>query len=251
MSAVAEARDDGQGRQGKSSLRPADRGTVLHGLLENSKFDAGAPTPDDAKLEAGARDITISEADAVQIAQLAGAVIGSTTWARLKEIVAGGGRVAREESFAVALPGLDVPLRGVFDVFAISADGRILVVDWKTSDKAIGGAEVEELVTDEYGIQREAYALAALSSVRGGVRPDEVEVLHLYAERPNEPASRTFKQSEVESIQARLAEQSLALLSGKIEPTNRPWIGVCGGCPAKGTLCNKPLEETDRPEAPV
>ena len=250
MSSVAEARDEDQGGKGKIGLRPADRGTVLHGLLENAKFGAGTPTLDDAKLEAGARDITITDADAEQIAALAAAVMGSSTWGRLVDIAENGGRVAREESFAVALPDVEVPLRGIFDVFATSVDGHLLVVDWKTSDKAVGDAEVEALVEDDYGIQREAYALAALSSVRGGSRPEQVEVVHLYAERPEEPASVTFKQGEVDELAENLAKRSLALLNGAVKPTDRPWIGVCGGCPAKGSLCNKSDEETGREQPP-
>ena len=247
LSPVGVAREGGSGEK---TLRPADRGTVLHGLLENAALDGAPPTPADADREAGVRGLEISEDDAKLIADLASGVMASATWARLGEVAANGGRVAREEGFAVAIPGVDVPLRGVLDVFTLVADDSALVIDWKTSSKAIEAASIDELAAEEYGIQRHAYAYAALSSSRSGVPVSNVEVVHLYAERPDEPASASFTSADLEMLGTTLADMALPLLAGEISVTDKPWASVCNGCPAKGRICPVPVADTERTSRP-
>jgi len=248
LTPVGIARD---AKTGKRGLRPADRGTILHGLLENAPLAGPAPTREDAKREAGVRAIELSDENADLVASLAAAVMESDTWARLRDLGSAGQRVAREEGFAVSIPGIDVPLRGILDVFVMVAGDSALVIDWKSSDKSREAESIDALAEEEYGIQRQAYAYAALSSSRGGVPVTTVEVVHLYAERPDEPAIVTYTSADLQKLGSDLAEMARPLLEGSVEVTKRPWIGICNGCPARGRICSVPIEDTERTQQPA
>ena len=65
-----------------------------------------------------------------------------------------------EQPFAFAVDG--VVFRGVLDVLVRRADGSMLVIDYKTT--RLGDRSPDELVAEEYELQRQAYALALLRS---------------------------------------------------------------------------------------
>ena len=253
LSPVAEARATEPGRSGSGSLRPNQRGSILHGLLEHAGFADDFPDIAAVKAEAALLDITVNDADAEHISSLARNVLESSTWARLTAIEESSGRVCREEGFAVILDcGSDsVPLRGIFDVFAQEAGGKIVVVDWKSSDGAAAAPDLEAKVFEDYEIQRQAYALAALSSRRNGESPAEVEVIHLYAERPDEPVFQIFTQADAERLASDLAGRATPLLNGEVPVTEKPWVGVCQGCPARERICSKSREEVEALQAPA
>jgi len=250
LSPVGEARSSGPAPE--AGLRPNERGVILHGLLENAPLDGSVPTAADAKAEADIADISITDEEASRVSHLAAGIIGSKTWARLSEISAGGGRVSREEGFVVKLDCGDdsIPLRGIFDVFAVSDGGGPVVVDWKTSAGATEAEDLEALVARDYSIQREAYGLAALSSAAVAESGQGVEVIHLYAERPDEPVSVRFTSDDLVSLASSLGERATPLLAGNVPVTEKPWVGTCSGCPARGRLCSWDLEATDRLVAP-
>src|SRR5207237_6555643 len=98
--------------------------------------------------------------------------------------IAAAADVRREERFSFLLEPAGVPVMGILDVVAREGD-RVLVVDYKSDrlEAAMPAAVVERA----YGVQRLVYALAALAA--GAV---EVEVLHVFLERPDEPVSARF-----------------------------------------------------------
>src|SRR5581483_9543767 len=116
---------EGSGAGGE--LAGAERGALVHTLLE--AFDFGAPTrPADDAVEAAARaaGIALNAEQRSEIADLVAAFARSPLCARL----AHADRAAREERFAFLLG--DALLVGVLDVVAREGD-RALVVDYKTN----------------------------------------------------------------------------------------------------------------------
>jgi hypothetical protein len=145
--------------------------------------------------------------------------------------------VRREQPFGFLLG--DTMITGVLDVIAREAPGRALVVDYKT-DRLEGAAPVE-IVTDRYVAQRVIYALAAL---RDGA--DEVEVVHVFLERPEEPVTARFTAADAAELERQLERLVSGLRRGEYPVTDSPQRGVCHACPAEGGLCSWPLEMTRR-----
>ncbi len=131
---------------------------------------------------------------------------------------------------------------GVLD--AVGREGeRVVVADYK-SDRVGSTADLDALVAHEYGIQRAAYALAAL---RDGTA--EVEVVHVFLERPDQPAAATFRPHDVGALTAELAARADAVLARDFAVAPDPGPRICDGCPGRGSLCSWPLERTlDVPE---
>ena len=130
-------------------------------------------------------------------------------------------------------------IRGVFDAIAQERDGRILVVDYKTD--RIADADPEAVVTESYATQRVIYALAAL---RTGAR--QVEVLHAFLERPEDPVAARFEAADTVALEAELGKLAGNLLDDEFRVTQSPHRSVCHGCPAEGGLCSWPLSATRR-----
>jgi hypothetical protein len=131
---------------------------------------------------------------------------------------------------------------GFLDVHAEDADG-VLVVDYKTD--ALAGRDPEAATAEKYGAQRLVYALAAL---RAGA--ERVEVVHLFLERPDEPASETFEAGDVPDLEARLVALAEGIVGGRFEPTDEPHRELCHTCPGQPALCKWGPDRTlaDRPE---
>jgi ATP-dependent helicase/nuclease subunit A len=124
----------------------------------------------------------------------------------------------------------DVLLHGYLDLFW--RDGaRGLVVDYKTN--VLGEHTPEEVVAEEYRLQRLVYALACF---RAGA--DEVEVVYSFLERPDEPVSTTFGRAELPELEAALSAAIDAIRAGDFRPTPSEW--ACAGCPALAVVCAGP-----------
>ena len=228
-------------------LSPRVRGTVMHSLLENQVFGADNPSEQDALAAAG-RDQEKLEADqAAEVVAVTAAILASASWRRLEALASVEPRsVRREESFSLLVDcggHGKIPLRGVFDVLAHEGEGRVLVIDWKTSTGAAGSSDLEALVAADYSIQREAYALAALASGGKDARPESVEVTHVYAERPDEPVVTRWTQADVPRLAESLAGRIASLLDGNIAPTATPSPVICRGCPARRSICSRSEDE--------
>ncbi len=96
--------------------------------------------------------------------------------------VAGLEGVEKERHFTFEHDG--VLVHGFIDAFHLR-DGRALVVDYKTN--ALGEASPDEIVEEDYRLQRLVYALACF---RAGA--EEVEVVYHFLERPDAPVEAVF-----------------------------------------------------------
>jgi hypothetical protein len=170
------------------------------------------------------------------VLDLVSAFAGSSTRLRLADAT----DVRREQRFA--FPFLGSLVTGTFDVLATEPD-RLLVVDYK-SDR-LHGRDPEAMVAREYSIQRLIYAIAALRTGSTAA----VEVIHLFLEAPDAPAPARYEVADLPGLEQELEARTAGLRSRVFEVTRSPHRGVCGGCPAAGSLCSWPLELTQRPAA--
>jgi ATP-dependent helicase/nuclease subunit A len=217
----------------------ADRGVLLHALLERLDFRRPAIPSADEILAAAVREGLSpppGPAESDELAALVRRFAHSELCARLGRAT----ETRREERFA--FPAQDgVMIVGAIDVLAREAGGRLLVVDYK-SDRL--DAEPESLVEGQYATQRLIYALAAL---RTGV--ETVEIAHCFLERPEDQVVAVFERSGTEALEAELRGLSRGALEWEFAVTPAPHRAVCAGCPAEGGLCSWPVEMTRR-EAP-
>jgi ATP-dependent helicase/nuclease subunit A len=212
---------------GQSGLAATEVGDVVHVLLENGVAAADAREPVLARYPAA------TEEDLARVGELVEAWHASPLARRLT----GSDGVRPELGFAFEHDG--VLLHGRFDVYA-AADGRALVVDYKTN--RLEDLTPEEALEDDYALQRLVYALAAF---RAGA--DEVEVVYVFLERPDEPVARTFSRTDVPQLEAELSEAIRSIQEGRFVPT--PSELACSGCPALDVVCAGPRLNTHRPAA--
>jgi ATP-dependent exoDNAse (exonuclease V) beta subunit len=218
----------------------ADRGVLLHALLEGLDFRRPAIPGADAVTAAAAQaglHPPPGPAEADELAALVRRFADSELCARLGRAV----QTRREERFAFPLsadPAQPLVV-GAIDVLAREAAGRMLVVDYK-SDR-LDGADPAAVVTRQYGTQRLVYALAALHA-----GATAVEIAHCFLERPDEPVSVTFESAQRSELEGRLAALGRGVLERRFEVAAAPYRGLCAGCPAQGGLCSWPLEMTRR-----
>jgi len=136
--------------------------------------------------------------------------------------------VEKERHFTFEHDG--VLVHGFLDVFHL-ADGRALVLDYKTN--ALGEASPEEIVEEDYRLQRLVYALACF---RAGA--ETVEVVYHFLERPDAPVEAVFSQSDVSELEAELSAAIARIQAGEFPPT--PSEFACAGCPALDLVCAGP-----------
>ena len=218
----------------------ADRGVLLHALLEGLDFRRPAVPSADVVTTAAAQaglHPPPGPAEADELAALVRRFADSELCTRLGRAT----HTRREERFAFPLgPDPSQPLVvGAIDVLAREPSGRMLVVDYK-SDR-LQGADPAAIVARQYATQRLVYALAALHA-----GAEAVEIAHCFLERPDEPVSVTFERSQMAELQARLGALGEGVLERRFEVAPAPYRGLCAGCPAQGGLCSWPLEMTRR-----
>jgi hypothetical protein len=138
-------------------------------------------------------------------------------------------QVRREQRFRFSLG--DVLVHGALDVLA-REPGQMLVVDYKTG------------LRRSYATQQLIYALAVL---RSGA--EQVEVVHVYLERPDEPVAAVFGRGRIPELEAELADLADGVIRRGFPVTDGPHRAICDGCPAEGGLCSWPPAMTRR-EAP-
>ena len=148
-----------------------------------------------------------------------------------------------------------VLLHGRFDLFRL-ADGRVLVVDYKTN--RLEDLTPEEALEDDYSLQRLVYALA---SFRAGA--EEVEVAYVFLERPEDVVRRTFVRDEVPGSKQNCPRRSrrsttatfVPLRVSSHAPAARPsmWSAPARGCyrlpPPSAPTLRPRGEEEGRAEA--
>jgi ATP-dependent exoDNAse (exonuclease V) beta subunit len=217
---------------GGTVLSAAERGTVVHSLLERLDFHHPALPSSSAIIAAAPRPPSSAELDTITalIERFAAtelcARLGRATWVR------------REQRFGFLFEG--ALITGSLDVIAGEPKNRRLIVDYKTD--RLDGTELGALVARDYAAQQLIYALAALRA--GAV---EVEVAHVFLAAPDQPVSAIFTREQMAALEGRLAEMTEGLLGSPAFPvTDSPHRDICHGCPAEGGLCSWPLEMTRR-----
>jgi ATP-dependent helicase/nuclease subunit A len=133
-----------------------------------------------------------------------------------------------ERPFAFEHDG--VLLHGRLDVLQLDGD-RALVVDYKTNTLEEGTPE--EIVDNDYRLQRLVYALACF---RAGAT--EVEVVYHFLERSDAVVSTTFARPQLPELEAELSEAIAKINAGEFRPT--PDEFICAGCPALDVVCAGP-----------
>jgi RecB family exonuclease len=181
----------------------------------------------------------LTAADVADVQRLVAAFAASPLCARLAEAKT----VRREAGFAFALEpdGAGPLVSGFVDVLATHADGRALVVDYKT-DRVDATDAPHDLIDRDYATQRLIYALAAL---RNGA--PSVEVAHCLLERPGDPVSVTFTAAEAPDLAGLLAQLARGVLHHEHPVAARPHRELCGDCPGRAALCSWPESQTLRP----
>ena len=203
---------------GAEGLAATEIGDAVHVLLEHGVGAGETAEPVLARYPAATPE------DLERVDALVGAWHASPLAQELRD----GAESQPELPFAFEHDG--VLLHGRFDVFRL-ADGRALVVDYKTN--RLEDLTPEEALEDDYALQRLVYALAAF---RAGA--EEVEVAYVFLERPEDIVRRTFARAEVQELEAELSAAIAAIQDGEFRPT--PSEFACSGCPALDVVCAGP-----------
>jgi ATP-dependent helicase/nuclease subunit A len=202
-------------------LRATEIGDAVHKLLE--QIDLSAPAlPDIDQVREWYP--TVSEEELERIRVFVASYCESELAARIAQL----SRVDKERHFTFVQDG--VLLHGYID--AMHLDGtRALVLDYKTN--LIGDSSPEEIVEDDYRLQRLVYALACF---RAGA--EEVEVVYHFLERPDAVVSTTFTLPQVAELEAELSAGIARIHAGEFRPT--PSDFACSSCPALDLVCAGP-----------
>lgn len=225
--------------QEPAGLEARLRGSIAHVLLEEldpARPGAWAPGGDPAARTALVRAVAAgwdAALDDEQAEEIAGLVAGFAA-APLAARLAKARDVHREHPFAVGL-GADLLLSGVVDVLAIERGGA-LVVDYKTN-RLEPDTDRAAYIDAAYGVQRDAYALAAL---RGGAR--RATVAYVLLDRPAEPISFDVTAEDAADLETRLRGAAADLLAGRYDVTAAPHRALCQTCPGARGLCSHPRE---------
>ena len=121
-------------------------------------------------------------------------------------------------------------LHGRLDVLQLGG-WRALVVDYKTNSLEEGTPE--QIVEDDYRLQRLVYALAAFRAAA-----DEVEVVYHFLERPDAVVSTAFTKEQLPELLAELSAAIARINGGDFRPS--PDEFICAGCPALDVVCAGP-----------
>jgi ATP-dependent helicase/nuclease subunit A len=218
-------------------LEARARGTLIHRIMETYDFGGGEP-PSCEDVAAVARELAmrVSEREREEIAALILRASAASPAAR----VASAATIRREYPFAFSLGAQEPLITGVIDLLTADADGRHLVLDYK-SDRVGPEIELEQLVEREYGIQRLLYALAVL---RDGA--PEVEIVHWFLERPEEAVSVRYGAAERPELERLLAARIAGARERGFAVTPHPHRSLCLTCPARTGLCSWPESDTLR-----
>jgi ATP-dependent exoDNAse (exonuclease V) beta subunit len=210
-------------RRAEAVLGAVGVGSAVHELLESIDLAAPAVPGDLAALQPAA-----SEEELARIEGFLAAYCDSELAARLSKLE--GAR--REQSFSFEHDG--VVLHGFIDVLDLGE--RALVVDFKTN--SLEGESAEQVVEEEYRLQRLVYALACL---RAGA--NEVEVVYQFLEQPHAPVVTVFTTADLPRLEEELSAAIARIRSGTFQPTPSEW--ACADCPALDVVCAGPRLRTD------
>jgi hypothetical protein len=213
-------------------LLATEIGDAAHRLLE--LVDLAGPRPPDVSL-VGSWYPQVGDEELARIEAHVEAYCSSELARRVAALPG----AAAERPFAFEHDG--VLLHGRLDVLALDGT-RGFVLDYKTN--VLGERSPEEVIEDEYRLQRLVYALVCF---RAGA--EEVEVVYSFLERPDEPVSTTFGLEDVATLEAGLSEAIARIDAGEFRPT--PSEFACAGCPALDVVCAGPRLRGAPPRPPA
>jgi len=228
----------GEGPAGErpAGLSAAERGVLVHALLESADFRRGPAATTAAKASAAAARVGLrpAEAELAEAVAMVQRFLGTELCRRL----AAASDVRREEPFGFVLEPGGIVVDGFLDVLAHEGRGMV-VVDYK-SDR-LAGADPAAVVAQEYAIQRLVYALAAL---KGGA--EKVEVVHTFLELPERPVSAAYAGADAGALERELSGLADGVLQRRFTVSQTPHRALCHGCPGEAGLCSWPRELTRR-----
>jgi ATP-dependent exoDNAse (exonuclease V) beta subunit len=220
VAGLREGRPSG-GVLSADGLAATEIGDAVHRLLE--LIDLRSPgVPDLEQVRAWYPEV--SEVELERIGELVEGYCAS----EIAQRVASLDGASVERPFAFEHDG--VLLHGRLDVFWREGP-RALVLDYKTN--SLAEAAPDEIVEEDYRLQRLVYALACF---RAGA--DEVEVVYQFVERPDAIVATTFTRDELPELEAELSEAIARINRGEFVPT--PSDFACSGCPALDLVCAGP-----------
>ncbi len=207
------------------------RGAAVHALLEWSEANGWAMPPPELAARHAVSNGLAEEAGAEMLEPV-------RQWidSPLRERIAADATRTRAEVPLLLGVGGTV-LRGSIDLLVEREGQPPLVIDYKTD--RLADVEPAERAA-KYEVQRSIYALAVAEALGA----QEVEVVYVFLERPDEPAVSLLGAEEMATARSAL-EQAIAQIShGEFPvaaPEERDW-SLCRGCPALRGLCSGPLE---------
>jgi ATP-dependent exoDNAse (exonuclease V) beta subunit len=208
---------------GTTGLAATEVGDAVHRLLELVNLREPLPPGDLAGLVRGwYPSVTAEELERIT------AFVASYCESELAGRIASMEGVRSERPFAFVHDG--VLLNGRLDVLQLAGD-RAFVLDYKTNSLAEGTPE--EIVEDDYRLQRLVYALACF---RAGA--NEVEVVYHFLERPDAVVTTLFTIDRLPELEAELSAAIERIDAGDFRPS--PDEFTCAGCPALDVVCAGP-----------
>jgi ATP-dependent helicase/nuclease subunit A len=208
---------------GAAGLAATEVGDAVHRLLELVNLERPLPPDDLAALVRGWYP-RVSDEELERI----GGFVRSYCESELARRVAALPSARPERPFAFEHDG--VLLHGRLDVLQLEGEGAV-VVDYKTNSLAEGTPE--EIVENDYHLQRLVYALACF---RAGAQ--QVEVVYHFLERPDAVVATVFRAEQIAELEAELSEAIARINAGEFRPTPSEYI--CTGCPALDVVCAGP-----------
>ena len=208
---------------GTAGLAATEIGDAVHRLLELVNLEQPLP-PDDLAARVRGWYPSVAEDEVERI----DGFVRSYCESELARRVATLPSARPERPFAFEHDG--VLLHGRLDVLQIEGE-RAVVVDYKTNSLAEGTPE--EIVENDYHLQRLVYALACF---RAGAQ--EVEVVYHFLERPDAVVSTVFRIEQISELEEELSEAIARINAGEFRPT--PSEFICAGCPALDVVCAGP-----------
>ena len=218
-----KATDERLAAPGATGLAATEIGTAVHRLLEAVNLRDPLPPPD---LSERVRSWFPSVADD-EISRIAG-FVSAYCESDLARRLAALPDARPERPFAFEHDG--VLLHGRLDVLQLDGS-RALVVDYKTNSLEEGTPE--QIVEDDYRLQRLVYALACF---RAGAQ--EVEVVYHFLERPDAVVSTVFVKEQLPELEAELSVAIGRINAGDFRPS--PDEFTCSSCPALDVVCAGP-----------
>jgi CRISPR/Cas system-associated exonuclease Cas4 (RecB family) len=199
------------GGRGQRRLTALERGERVHKLLERADF-AAPPVAEAARLTSQLDDVSAEESERIE------GLLRNVLSDPLIERVRSAPRVEREYPFFLDLGGTTV--QGVIDLVFRDAEGRGVVVDYKSNDLA-GPGRLETL-TELYRPQIELYALAAK---RGGLVTPNEGTLYFLNKARSVPLAVDEERLDSAEGRAAYALSTIARSAWDTEPGEK-----CRGC---------------------